>query len=481
LPKTSSHGRSGKPGRRRKPAKLTRAEIDAALAPTEAILESISDGVFTVGPDWRITSFNRAAEEITGIPRREAMGRPCSEVFRSSMCEAECALRRTMKTGKPVIGKSGYIINARGARVPISASTAVLRDAKGGTIGGAETFRDLSEVEALREEIESRFHVGDLVSRSPLMQRVFEVLPAIAASPSTVLIVGETGTGKELVARTIHSLSPRSKGPFVAVNCGALPDTLLESEFFGYKAGAFTGATRDKPGRFALADGGTLFLDEIAAVSPALQVKLLRVLQERTYEPLGSTRSETADVRIAAATNKDLAEQIRLGEFREDLYYRVNVVRVELPPLRRRAEDIPLLVETFIARFNRLHKKSIKGIDAKALSLLMAHDWPGNVRELENVIERAFIMCDQGSIAATHLPDELTARGRPGPDGSDMRTAREALEAQTIRSALERNAYNRLAAARDLGIHKSTLFRKIKRLGIARPEVDGRTGRGRRQ
>ena len=245
--------------------------------PTEAILESISDGVFTVDLEWRITSFNRAAEEITGVRREEAISSLCSEVFRSSMCGTDCALQQTLKTGKPIIGKSGYIIKADGSRKPISVSTAVLRDDNGRVIGGAETFRDLSELEALRRELQGKFQVGDL-SRSPVMQRVLEALPAIAASPSTVLILGETGTGKELVARTIHSLSPRRNGPFIAVNCGALPDTLLESELFGYKVGAFTGATKDKPGRFALAKKGTILLDEIGEKRAALQVKLLRVL-----------------------------------------------------------------------------------------------------------------------------------------------------------------------------------------------------------
>jgi PAS domain S-box-containing protein len=228
----------------------------AVLTPTEAILESISDGVFTVDMDWHITSFNRAAEEITGITREEAIGQRCSEVFRSSMCEVDCALRRTLETGNPIIGKSGYIVDADETRIPISVSTAVLRDKEGQVIGGAESFRDLSEIETLRHELEEKFRFGDLVSRSPLMQKVFEVLSAIAASSSTVLVQGETGTGKELVARTIHSLSPRSAGPFIAVNCAALPDTLLESELFGYKAGAFTGALKNKPGRFALAQGG---------------------------------------------------------------------------------------------------------------------------------------------------------------------------------------------------------------------------------
>ncbi len=312
---------------------------------TDIILESISDGVFTVDLQWRVSSFNRAAEKITGIPRKEALGKPCAEVFRSSLCGAECALQHTIKSGRHVIGKSAYIINAEGDRIPVSISTAVLKDEHGKVIGGVEVFRDLSEIDALRHELEGRYRAGGLVSRSPLMRRVFEVLPAIAASPSTVLVQGETGTGKELVARALHDLSPRKDGPFIAVNCGALPDTLLESELFGYKAGAFTGAVRDKPGRFALAKGGTLFLDEIGEVSPALQVRLLRVLQERVFEPLGSTRTEKADVRVVAATNRDLLQLCREGKFREDLYYRINVVRVELPPLRRRKEDIPLLAD----------------------------------------------------------------------------------------------------------------------------------------
>jgi PAS domain S-box-containing protein len=417
----------------------------AAAMPTEAILESISDGVFTVDLDWRISSFNRAAEEITGVPRHEAIGRRCAEVFRSSMCEADCALRQTLEKGKPIIGKSGYIIDADGVRIPISLSTAVLKDSDGVVVGGAETFRDLSEVESLRRELE--------------------------------VILGETGTGKERIARTIHELSTRKEGPFVAVNCGALPDTLLESELFGYKSGAFTGAVKDKPGRFAMASGGTLFLDEIGEVSPALQVRLLRVLQEKTYEPLGSIRSEKADARILVASNSDLAEKMRSGVFREDLYYRVNVVRVELPPLRRRKEDILLLVEQFITLFNRAQQKSIRGIAAEALSLLMAHDWPGNVRELENVIERSFIMCSGDLIGIGDLPDELTAHAVSGEADFDARLAHDLLDAQAIRTALERAAFNRRAAARELGIHKTTLYRRMRKLGISLPARDGRSRR----
>jgi transcriptional regulator with PAS, ATPase and Fis domain len=393
------------------------------------------------------------------------------------MCETDCALRKTLKNGKPIIGRSGYIIDEDGGRIPISLSTAVLKDQSGKIVGGAETFRDLSELETLRHELEGRFRVGEIVSRSPLMQRLFEVIPAIAISPSTVLITGETGTGKELMARTIHALSRRNKEPFIALNCGALPDSLLESELFGYKAGAFTGATKDKPGRFALAKGGTLFLDEIGEISQALQVRLLRVLQERSFEPLGGTVSVQADVRIIVATNRDLSELMKNGTFREDLYYRVNVVRLELPPLRRRKEDIPLLVDQFIAKFNRLHHATVQGISAEALSLLMAHDWPGNVRELENIIERAFVVCPDGTIDIAHLSEEITAHGghhAAGVSGS-LHTVRSQLEAQLIATTLEKNAFNRLAAAQELGMHKTTLFRKIKQLGIELPAKDGRS------
>ena len=445
----------------------------ASGSPTEIILESISDGVFTVDKQWCITSFNRAAEEITGVSRNDAIGKRCSEVFRSNMCDSECPLRQTLQSGKPLVGKAGYIINSKGKPLSISVSTAVLKDYDGNVIGGAETFRDLTEVEALRQELAGRHRLGELISRSPQMHRVFEVLPAIAASPSTVMILGETGTGKELVARAIHSMSLR-KGPFVALNCAALPDTLLESELFGYKAGAFTGAFKDKPGRFAMARGGTIFLDEIGEISSALQVRLLRVLQERTYEPLGSNRPETTDARVVVATNRDLMALIGKKMFREDLYYRINVMQVELPPLRQRREDIPLLVEQFIARFNKVQGKQVQGISPEALALLMAHAWPGNIRELENVIERAFILCGDDAIHITHLPAELTMYAAEDEADGNMRMAHNSLDIQAIQAALKRNNFNRLATARELGIHKTTLFRKIKKLGIELPDQDGR-------
>lgn len=448
--------------------------VPVPLTSTDAILESISDGVFTVDREWKVTSFNRSAETITGIPREEAIGHHCSDVFRSSLCGENCPLHQTLRDGRPQIGKSAFFISAEGDRIPISISTAVLRDESGTIIGGAETFRDLSEVETLHQELEERYSLGDLVSHSPRMRQLFEIIPAIASSPSNVLILGETGTGKEVMARAVHQHSLRSDGPFVAVSCGALPDSLLESELFGYKVGAFTGANKDKPGRFALAKGGTLFLDEIGEVTPALQVRLLRVLQERTYEPLGSVESERADVRVIAATNRDLSALVKNGEFREDLFYRINIARLELPPLRNRKEDIPVLVNRFIDKFNTLMRKNIQGLAPEALSFLIAYDWPGNIRELENTIERAFIVCNSDVIDISHLPPELLAGAKGEAPVAEMKSAHRILDVQAIQSALKNNNYNRLAAARELGIHKTTLFRKIKKLGISLPEQDGR-------
>ncbi len=444
---------------------------------TEIILESISDGVFTVGYDWKITSFNRAAEEITGVLREEAIGKKCCEVFRSSMCEVDCALRHTMESGKPVINRKTFIVNSQGQRIPISVSTALLKDIDGSIIGGVETFRDLSLVEELRKELEGRFHIGDIVSLSSSMRKILEILPQVAMSDSIVLIQGETGTGKELLAKAIHSMSERRKKPFVAVNCAALPDTLLESEMFGYKAGAFTGAQKDKPGRFALAQGGTIFLDEIGDISVSLQIRLLRVLQEKTFEPLGCTAPVNADVRILAATNKDIPSLVKTGAFRQDLFYRINVVRLDLPPLRERKADIPLLVESFIAHFNKLKDKKIAGIASSALALLMFHDYPGNIRELKNIIEYAFILCQEGNIEVKHLPEELARQEKSIFQGSSMDARMKSAKVNTILDALESNHYNRLQAAKELGIHKSTLFRKIKTLGLALPKKDGRSSK----
>lgn len=431
---------------------------------TAIILDSIVDGVFTIDHNWRVTFFNRAAEEITGISAAEALGRHCCEVFRANVCETACVLKETMATGKPVVCQPIAILRADGKEIPISISTALLKDETGKVIGGVETFRDLSLVEDLRREIHRQYRLGDIISKSPLMQKIFAFLPDIAHTDSTVLIQGESGTGKELIARALHNLSRRARGPFVAVNCGALPDTLLESELFGHTAGAFTDAKRDRPGRFALAAGGTLLLDEIGDISPALQVRLLRVLEERIYMPLGASKSVKADVRIVAASNKDLAQLVAKGLLRQDLYYRINVVKLTLPRLAERKEDIPLLAEHFIERFNKLQDKKILGLNYDTLAIFMRHDWPGNIRELENAIEHAFILCPKGLILPEHLPDHLRRDHPAGPLPENLSLKEQ--EKRLLWEALERHGWRRLATARELGINKNTLRRKIQSYGL---------------
>ncbi len=448
-----------------------------SVHPQNVILDSINEGVFTVDLDWRITAFNRAAERITGIDRSEALGRACCDVFRASICEKACVLRRTLTTERPIVNATAHIIDHAGRRIPIRISTALLRADDGRIIGGVETFQDLSRIEELRKELEARYTFEDIVGRSPAMTSLFQILPQIAESDSTVLIEGASGTGKELFARAIHSLSPRRKRRFVAVNCAALPDTLLESELFGHKAGAFTDARRDKPGRFALADGGTIFLDEIGDISPAMQVRLLRVLQERTIEPLGSVEPVKVNVRVLAATNRDLAERVRAGHFREDLFYRVRVVHLKLPSLRQRREDIPLLIDRLVSKYNRLQGKDIAGVSDEVLARLMEHDYPGNVRELENIIEQAFVLCRGGFIELHHLPPELRSNGAAAADDRGSPTTLRSMERVLIADALRRHAGNRKKAARDLGIDPSTLFRKIRALRIETPPTDGRSRR----
>ena len=434
---------------------------------TEIILDSIADGVFTVDSDWRITFFNRAAEKITGFSASEAVGLRCYEVFQADMCGSACALKSTMENKEPVVNYAVVILRADGKKIPISVSTALLKDATGRVIGGVETFRDLSLVETLRKEIDRQYNFQDIIARSPVMRRLFAILPEVARSESTVLIQGESGTGKELLSRAIHTLSPRAKGPFVAVNCGALPDTLLESELFGHVAGAFTDAKRNRTGRFAMADGGTLFLDQIGDISPALQVRLLRVLEERTYEPLGSSKTVRTNARILTASNQDLSRLVEAGLFRKDLYYRVNVVKLELPPLAQRKEDIPLLSAHFIERLNKLRNKNVTGLSQQALTVFMRHDWPGNIRELENVIEFAFILCNDGLIQLRCLPEYLKAESCRLVDFG-VPSLVDA-ERHTIVNALEHNNWRRMAAARQLGIDKNTLRRKMKRLNIVGP------------
>jgi PAS domain S-box-containing protein len=440
------------------------------------ILDSIADGVFTVDRNWQITSFNRAAELITGWTADDAVGRFCSDIFHSSICGKNCAIALSLYSGKPISNLSITITNARGDNIPISISAAPLIDAAGNIIGGVETFRDLTAITILRKQLTKNYTFAEIISKSAAMQRIFNILPDIARSPSTVLISGESGTGKELVARAIFNASNRADKPFVIVNCGALPETLLESELFGYKAGAFTDAKKDKIGRFAAAETGTLFLDEIGDIPHSLQVKLLRVLQNRVYEPLGSNTSVRADARIITATNRNLQDLVQQGLFREDLFYRLNVVKIHLPPLRERKEDIPLLTDHFIRQFSSSQGKDIVGIASTALNILMRYDFPGNIRELENIIEYAFILCDGGYIQPQHLPEPFyTGDNSPKAKTETAPAAKQTLdeiEKQAIYLALEKNRWGRMDTCRELGISKDTLRRKIERYGLKNTAED---------
>ena len=447
---------------------------------TKIILDSIADGVFTVNLDRKVTSFNRAAEQITGIRKDQAIGRYCWEVFKASICEQRCSLMQTIESEQPIINQSIFIINSKADRIPISISTAILKDTTGKVIGGVETFRDLSVVEELRKALDDRRSFLDIISKNRDMQQLFGMLELISESDSTVLLEGESGTGKELFAKAIHSLSHRKKAPMITVNCGSLPDTLLESELFGYKAGAFTDAKKDKPGRLTLAENGTLFLDEIGDISQLLQVKLLRVLQDRVYEPLGSTNPERANVRIVAATNKNLENLVNQGLFREDLYYRINVVKLVIPPLRERKEDIPLLVEHFLRKFNSLLGKEIQGHFSDVMGALMSHDFPGNIRELENIIEYATVVCRSHLIGIEHLPKNLRRESdsrikKVSEASGEKAFSLVEMEKDFIYEALRKNNWNRKDTAAQMGIHPATLWRKIKRLNLEIPKENGRS------
>jgi len=430
----------------------------------DTILDSIADGVFTIDENWLITSFNKAAEDIIGIQRQEAIGRRCCDIFKASICETSCVLRKTMETGKPIVNQIIYIIDNDGERKPVSISTALLKSSDGEVIGGVETFRDLTSIENLRRELKKKYSFQDIISKNSKMLEIFDILPTVAESDSTVLVEGESGTGKELIARAIHDLSSRKDEPIITINCGALPDSLLEAELFGYKAGAFTGAQRDRPGRFTVADGGTIFLDEIGDVSPALQVRLLRVLQEKTYEPLGATKSVTTNVRVIAASHKNLDGLVKSGKFRDDLYYRINVIRLALPLLKDRKEDIPLLIDHFLNQLSSVKNKLITDISPDTLAILMNHDYPGNIRELKNIVEHAFVLCQKSIIGVSNLPDYL----KPVEDESEIEAPKLGdLEAKLILSVLRKHNWNRIMTANELGMHKTTLWRKMKRYKLS--------------
>jgi PAS domain S-box-containing protein len=434
---------------------------------SKLILESINDGVFTTDRHCRIASFNRAAERITGFSRDEAVGNYCFDIFRSDICHSRCALLDTMEKGDTHRHVRATIITKSGKQVPISVTTNVLRDNDGNLIGAVEFFQDLSQVENLRARISQLECIDELASANQEMQHIINLLPDIGSSECNVLILGPSGAGKELISRALHNLSPRKEGPYIRINCAALPETLLESELFGYVKGAFTDAKRDKEGLFLAANGGTLLLDEIAEMPLSLQVKLLRVLQDGEFQPLGSTKTLRTSARILATTNRDIEKMVEEETFREDLYYRINIISVRVPPLKERPEDLPRLVDFFVQKFRDKRGKAIQGLSAEALKILRNYDFPGNVRELENAIEHAFVLCHDSVIGPEHLPPRIVSGAEKAP-AKGPETVLD--EGSLIRETLERKAGNRQKAARELGMHRTTLWRKMKKYGLENME-----------
>ncbi|WP_448384081.1 sigma-54 interaction domain-containing protein [Desulfosoma sp.] len=456
-----------------------------------AVFNDLPDALVFLSPNRRVLYLNRAAEVLTGLSRQDAQGLPCRHVVRSNVCAGQCPLDDLSRDSGPVC-RQADVINRDRRRVPVRLCAVMLRDVRGAVVGFMEVLEDLRSLENVETRKGQAYQFGRIVGRSPAMERLFAILPGIAQTDSSVLITGETGTGKDLLAEAIHQLSARAKGPFVKVNCGALPETLLESELFGHQKGAFTGATENKPGRFRLAHNGTLFLTEIGDLPLPLQVKLLTFLDDHVIYPLGSTKGTRVDVRVIAATHRDLQAMVREGKFRQDLLYRLNVVRVHIPPLRERGEDVRLLLDHFLAAFVSDFHKHIKGFSKDALKCLLEYPYPGNVRELKNIVEYAVNVCQEETIQIHHLPSYMTEVPvtivAPRPEGRDMEgeeavpkgAVMEAaqgegwaeMERRLIVEALVRANGRRGRAAQILGWGRSTLWRKMKQYGLLERDED---------
>ena len=448
----------------------------------EEVIDCIPVGVAVLDTNLHLQAINRALEAMTGFSREEAIGVGCSHIIRNNLCTQQCPAKQALASDRAV-HLEGNIINRERQKIPVMIHASVLKDDEGKTLGVIETIEDISLLRELDKRTKIAYDFSDLVGHSPKMQKLLDILPIISQTDSSVLITGETGTGKDLIASVIHRQSPRAQGPFIKINCGALPETLLESELFGHTRGAFTGAVRDKPGRFQLADGGTLYLTEIGDLPLTLQVKLLTFLDDKEIIPLGGTRSARADVRLIAATHRDLQAMVRQGSFREDLLFRLNVVRLEVPPLREREGDIRLLMEYFLNKFNRQFQKKIRGFSPEAIEILRRYLYPGNVRELGNMVEYATNVCHESTIKPQHLPDYLGGpwdeplQGEvkvavaqkdiyPELEGerrvADNRLNWREMERRMISEALLKSRGNRTKAAKLLGWGRSTLWRKMK-------------------
>ncbi|PKL50732.1 MAG: diguanylate cyclase [Candidatus Riflebacteria bacterium HGW-Riflebacteria-2] len=447
------------------------------------LLDTMAEGVILVDTDGKIRVWNKAMTEITGYQAEEALNRT-TEWLRSAECmgaERIFALFKNRNRGETCInGCECRIIAKSGEKIPVMVNARVMRNDQGKTFGILQTITDFRPVFSLRQEIaemtsrlQSEDNFAGITGKSPLMQRIFRLIALAAESEASVMVLGESGTGKELVANAIQQLSNRKDGPFIKVNCGALPESLLESELFGHEKGAFTGAIKKRIGRFEAADNGTIFLDEIADISAAMQVKLLRVLQNGEMQRVGSDSISKVDVRVIAATNKDLAKEVREGRFREDLYYRLKVFPISLPALRNRPEDIPLLAQYFINRFSARTGRLINGIERSALNAMMAYQWPGNVRELENAIEYAFVVCQGRIIEQEHLPAELILEAQPAlaplknlaphiQARTSIESKRILRDAVRLSALLEENLWNKAEVARILGVSRTAVWKWMK-------------------
>ena len=436
------------------------------------ILDSLNMGVFTVNRNGLLTFFNQAAEKISGYNRMNLLGKEWRILFNRKLASERGGLYRAMKNGNSVNGESGYMIGAQGEKIPVNVDYIPLLNDHGQLVGGFATLQDMTLARELDKAITERYKFHDMIGKSPVMQKIFDMVKVVASTESTVLIQGDTGTGKDLLAKVIHSESNRNERPFVKVNCAAIPDNLMESEIFGYVKGAFTGAERDKPGRFSEADTGTIFLDEIGEIPLSLQAKLRRVLEDKAFYPLGSSHLKRVNVRIISATNRRLEQLVKEKKFREDLFYRLNVFRIELPSITERKADLPLLIRHILRNQAASMKKEPVSISEEAMKQLLNYTYPGNIRELENIIEHAMIVCQDNVIMSKHLPLHLfRENGGQSASGMAEDPVQASSESEVDNSAdrealldmLRHNNWHRGRTALDLNIDRSTLWRRMKK------------------
>ncbi|MFC2135916.1 sigma-54 interaction domain-containing protein [Bacteroidota bacterium] len=429
------------------------------------ILDSIGEGVFTVDKDFKINFFNKAAEKITGYRREEVNGKFCKHIFKSKICFTDCPIALVLKSDKNIYDFDSNIRGSSGERIPIKLNSAVLYNENAEPTGGIITFRDMSELELLKRNLEQETNFHGVIGTSKPMKEIFSLIDEISDSDATVFIHGESGTGKEVIADAIYKTSQRNEKPFIKINCSVLPSNLLASELFGHVKGAFTGAIKDRVGRFEIADGGTIFLDEVAEMPLQMQLQLLRVIQEGTFERVGESITRHVNVRVIAATNINIKEALKKGTFREDLYYRLSVIPIEIPPLRSHPVDIIPLVKHFLRKYSILYKKDIHELEDRALDMLMKYDWPGNIRELENVIEFAFVRSNSETIIpASKLPENI--RNPQSAQKTIIPQTADDADSSLLLDVLEKHRWNKSKAAKELGMGRTTLWRKLKQLGM---------------